>query len=79
VEDFLKSIFLVNSNQRKTINLKSTKKIGQTKEMVVGGVGDEQRLITLAVEPEPRPNRAFKLKWPKRPFGPLKPWPGLLN
>jgi hypothetical protein len=22
--------------------------------------------------------RAFKLKWPKRPFGPLKPWPGLL-
>jgi hypothetical protein len=31
--------------------------------MVVGGVGDERRLITLAVEPEQRPNRAYKLKW----------------
>ena len=66
--------------------------------MVVGGVGDELRLITLARRAKTAAlsgfsnkmtktalravkalARAFQIKWPKRPFGPLKPWPGLLR
>ena len=41
-----------------------------------GGMGWGQAKIDhLSIKPEPRPNRAFKIIWPKRPFGPLKPWP----
>jgi hypothetical protein len=45
-----------------------------------GGRGwGRAKIDHLSIKPEPRPDRAFKINWPKRPFGPLKPWPGLLK